>query len=277
MRSSPAAFSRMSMSDGHAPIAPLVEGERTHDGVRDSHLVERARKALEGYLYVGLAHEEPPGLGDARPESVFVLGEEGIGHLCRQDTSNGICLDSGTSHCYILVSMLAEPTTYDLNELSDRAGVTPRTVRYYIQQGLLPAPDAQGPSTRYGQGHLDRLLLIRQLQREHQPLAEIRAQLEGLRDEDVSRVLSTSRPSKRPSSAVDYVRSVLGSPGPPRAAGRWRPPPMPSPSPPVKSQWERISLAPDVELHVRRPLTREINRRVEKLLDLARHILQEEE
>ena len=106
--------------------------------------------------------------------------------------------------------MLADAPTYDLNELSDQAGVTPRTVRYYIQQGLLPAPDAQGPSTRYGQGHLDRLLLIRQLQREHQPLAEIRAQLEGLRDEDVSRVLSTSRPTKRPSSAVDYVRSVLG-------------------------------------------------------------------
>ena len=68
----------------------------------------------------------------------------------------------------------------------------------------------RGLSTRYGQSHLDRLLLIRQLQREHQPLAEIRTQLEGLRDEDVSRVLSKSRPTKRPSSAVDYVRSVLG-------------------------------------------------------------------
>jgi DNA-binding transcriptional MerR regulator len=172
--------------------------------------------------------------------------------------------------------MLSEPATYDLNELSDRAGVTTRTVRYYIQQGLLPAPEAQGPSTRYGQGHLDRLLLIRQLQREHQPLAEIRAQLEGLADEDVSRVLSTTRPSKRPSSAVDYVRSVLGTPPALRSEMR-RAAPMSSPSPSVKSQWERISLAPDVELHVRRPLTREANRRVEKLLDLARHILQEEE
>ena len=144
--------------------------------------------------------------------------------------------------------MLSEPTTYDLNELSDRAGVTTRTVRYYIQQGLLPAPEAQGPSTRYGQGHLDRLLLIRQLQREHQPLAEIRAQLEGLRDEDVSRVLSTSRPSKRPSSAVDYVRSVLGTAAvrsarkcvvPPRASSRHRPRSSPngsaSPWPPTWS------------------------------------------
>ena len=175
--------------------------------------------------------------------------------------------------------MLADAPSYDLNELSDRAGVTPRTVRYYIQQGLLPAPDAQGPSTRYGQGHLDRLLLIRQLQKEHQPLAEIRAQLEGLRDQDVKRVLSTSRPSRRPSSAVDYVRSVLGSAA---TVSRSAPAALASepesrPSSPSKSQWERIALAPDVELHVRRPLTRDANRRVEKLLDLARQILQEEE
>ena len=180
--------------------------------------------------------------------------------------------------------MLADAPAYDLNELSDRAGVTPRTVRYYIQQGLLPAPDAQGPSTRYRQGHLDRLLLIRQLQKEHQPLAEIRAQLEALGDEDVRRLISTARPSKRPASAVDYVRSVLGGSAPSARFNMSRAEPaasvaepMTRQSTPVKSQWERISLAPDVELHVRRPLTRDANRRVEKLLDLARQILQEEE
>jgi hypothetical protein len=70
-------------------------------------------------------------------------------------------------------------------------------------------------------------------------------------------VLSASAPS---------ARLATRSPEPPK-----------SPSTTVKSQWERISLAQDVELHVRRPLTREANRRVEKLLDLARQILQEEE
>jgi hypothetical protein len=45
---------------------------------------------------------------------------------------------------------------------------------------------------------------------------------------------------------------------------------------PVRAQWERLSIAPDVELHVRRPLTREINRRVEKLLALARQIFEED-
>ena len=172
--------------------------------------------------------------------------------------------------------MLGDSATYDLSELCARTGVTVRTVRFYIQQGLLPAPAAQGSATRYGQGHVDRLLLIRQLQKEHQPLAEIRARLENLRDRDVHRLLST--PSKRPSSAVDYVRSVLGggAPGLPAKAAILAQGPALRPSSPVKSQWERISLAPDVELHVRRPLTRGANCRVEKLLDLARQIFQEE-
>ena len=170
--------------------------------------------------------------------------------------------------------------SYDLQELSAEAGVTPRTVRYYIQQGLLPAPEQQGPATRYGRSHLDRLRLIRQLQAEHQPLAVIRKRLEELRDEDVRRLVTNAPPAKAPSSAVDYVRSVLGgSPSRARSA-----PPVLSVSPLAlrppsasRSEWDRIALAPDVELHVRRPLTRDVNRRVQKLLDLARQILQEDE
>jgi DNA-binding transcriptional MerR regulator len=37
--------------------------------------------------------------------------------------------------------MPAAPEDFDIKELADRASVTVRTVRYYIQQGLLPAPD----------------------------------------------------------------------------------------------------------------------------------------
>jgi hypothetical protein len=43
----------------------------------------------------------------------------------------------------------------------------------------------------------------------------------------------------------------------------------------VRSQWDRIILSTDVELHVRRPLTREQNKQVERLLDAARDIFQE--
>jgi hypothetical protein len=44
----------------------------------------------------------------------------------------------------------------------------------------------------------------------------------------------------------------------------------------MRSTWERMTLAPDVELHVRRPLSREQNKKLDRLLDAARSIFSEE-
>src|SRR5262249_27518770 len=62
-----------------------------------------------------------------------------------------------------------------LEELARRAGVSPRTVRYYIQRGLLPAPDFKGPDTAYGERHLLGLRIIRKLQVAYWPLDAIAA------------------------------------------------------------------------------------------------------
>ncbi len=53
-------------------------------------------------------------------------------------------------------------------------------------------------------------------------------------------------------------------------------PSQPAPAPPERSQWERIVLEPDVELHVRRPLSRIANKRVERLVAFARELLEED-
>ena len=37
-------------------------------------------------------------------------------------------------------------TEYSLQELADLAGATPRTIRYYIAQGLLASPGRVGPA-----------------------------------------------------------------------------------------------------------------------------------
>ncbi len=74
---------------------------------------------------------------------------------------------------------------YSLADLARLADVTTRTIRYYVAQGLLPSPEAAGPATRYGEGHLARLRLIKRLQRDHLPLAEIRGRLERMGDEEV--------------------------------------------------------------------------------------------
>ena len=173
----------------------------------------------------------------------------------------------------ISIGVAPDPLAFDLNELSDRAGVTPRTVRYYIQQGLLRSPGTPGPGAKYDEGHLGRLRLIRRLQREHLPLSEIRRRLESLGDAEVQRLLEEPR-APAPASAVDYVRSVLQEPPQLFAAA------MAAPSEPPpgadRSQWDRITLAPDLELHVRRPLSRGQNKMVEKLLDYAKRLLEED-
>jgi len=200
---------------------------------------------------------------------------------------------------------------YSLQDLSDLAGVTPRTIRYYIAQGLLPSPGKAGPGTTYTDGHLNRLRLIRRLQREHLPLAEIRSRLAALDDATVASLVEAPASERAADSAIDYIRSVLEGDRSPDGTPWSRQPVVPSFSGPAaasprlmrtnavdlevpgyrlaesspsyaetptadRSQWDRILLAPDVELHVRRPLGRRQHKRVERLIQIARELLQED-
>ncbi|WP_435642689.1 MerR family transcriptional regulator [Streptomyces sp. H49] len=68
-----------------------------------------------------------------------------------------------------------------VDELAARAGVTVRTVRFYGSKGLLPPPEI-GPRRvgRYGAGHVARLALIEELQRQGMTLAAIERYLRQL-------------------------------------------------------------------------------------------------
>ena len=215
---------------------------------------------------------------------------------------------------------MSDGARYSLTELADLAGVTPRTVRYYLSQGLLPAVGQSGPGSKYYPGHLARLRLIRRLQGEHLPLAEIRRRLDELDDDEIRELTGSDEPAPPPDSALDYLRAVLGprpglarsmpSPGArTRPAMRVRagmpamrdttgPPHIPNavaerldepyasaPAPaatpasvqPIeRSQWDRIVLAPDVELHIRRPLARAQNKQVDRLITIARELLEKD-
>jgi DNA-binding transcriptional MerR regulator len=174
-----------------------------------------------------------------------------------------------------------------IREIGTRAGVTPRTVHFYIQQGLLPPPDGAGRGARYTEAHLARLRLIRRLQREHLPLNEIRRQLAALTDEQIGQALATGTPSsaRTSNSALDYIESVKSGAGRKRRAAPASRPMLDAVasvttesihSPVRHSQWERIFLNDDMELHIRRPLSRERNRFVDKLLAFAKQLTQEE-
>ncbi|HUR15688.1 MAG TPA: MerR family transcriptional regulator [Candidatus Limnocylindrales bacterium] len=190
------------------------------------------------------------------------------------------------------------PNEYSLQELAKLSDVTPRTIRFYIEQGLLAAPTALGPRARYTDDHLDRLRIIKKLQAGHLPLAEIRARLRG-----VAAGEHLPEPAQVNESALDYINQLLhpltSPPPPPPAASMAAPSapavayrqlsvPAPSELPepakaseptkttePERAQWERIALDPDIEIHIRRPLTRQQNKRVERLISIARQLLEE--
>lgn len=78
------------------------------------------------------------------------------------------------------VSAAAGPVpTYNIDELAALAGVTRRTVRYYVTRGLLPAPTGLGRGKHYTAAHLARLVEIRERQEAGEPLSEIEARLAG--------------------------------------------------------------------------------------------------
>ena len=63
---------------------------------------------------------------------------------------------------------------YKVSELTDKAGVTKRTIHYYISKGLLLPPKGSGVNSLYNNEHLERILLIKKLQAEYIPLNKIR-------------------------------------------------------------------------------------------------------
>ncbi len=68
---------------------------------------------------------------------------------------------------------------YQLSELCALVDLPIRTVRYYVQQGLVDRPQGETRAARYGQKQLDQLLLIRKWTAAGLSLDRIRELLAG--------------------------------------------------------------------------------------------------
>jgi DNA-binding transcriptional MerR regulator len=141
---------------------------------------------------------------------------------------------------------------WKLDELAQRAGVSARTVRYYVQRGLLPAPEFRGPDTAYTDEHLARLRAIRVLQDRHLPLDAIEAALQTRSVAAVARIAEGEVPA-----------DLLGPAAPAPAPDRDEAP----------SRWERHGLAPGLELHVDEAASEEVRALAEALRrEAAKHL-----
>ena len=71
-----------------------------------------------------------------------------------------------------------ESRKYGILELVQASGVPRRTIRYYVQRGLLSPPEGAGRGHYYRSSHLGRLVRIRELQDSGLGLEEIRTILD---------------------------------------------------------------------------------------------------
>src|SRR5437016_2860862 len=100
--------------------------------------------------------------------------------------------------------METNDTGLTIDELAARFKVSPRTIHFYIAQGLLPSPGTRGRGVRYGEEHQLRLEVITQLTDRHVPLAEIKERLDGLTTEELRRLVEEER---RQTEALKRARS----------------------------------------------------------------------
>src|SRR5207302_2865395 len=94
-------------------------------------------------------------------------------------------------------------SAFTISELAEAGGATPRTVRYYTAEGLLPPPDARGRFALYSEEHLDRLRLIVRLKEAYLPLMAIRARLTALSPAEVRAMLADAENGSGPASFDD--------------------------------------------------------------------------
>jgi DNA-binding transcriptional MerR regulator len=173
--------------------------------------------------------------------------------------------------------------TYSLDELSSDADVTPRTIRYYIAEGLLPPPDSAGRHARYTQEHLDRLHLIARLKAQYLPLKEIRRRIASMSGNQIRRMASPdkgvrameSRSAPEP-SAEEYLSRALRESAPsydaPVARASRR---RPKPARDTDQSWRRIPISDDAELLITEDAWERRGEQIESAITWIRRMLNE--
>jgi len=125
---------------------------------------------------------------------------------------------------------MSDEPRYSIQDLADLADVSRRTVRYYVQEGLIPAPLGVGRGPHYAQAHLQRLLQVKELQSSGCTLDEIRATVDGAERRTTGETVAL----------------------------------------PDRSVWRRLQLAPGIEIHVENHITLPGPNRLRELADWCR-------
>jgi DNA-binding transcriptional MerR regulator len=182
--------------------------------------------------------------------------------------------------------------SYLINQLAERAGVTVRTIRYYVNEGLLPSPQTKGRYSAYDDDYLYRIKLIKFYKESYLPLSRIRERLDEMSPEEIKAAVEKYekeppefnlpptpenfnrveenlparnylRRIQEPSAADYHPESMAMSPAPQVNLHKI----MPAPEPSHELSWKRIEVAEGIELLIREDIYRRRRQELEILLD----------
>lgn len=125
---------------------------------------------------------------------------------------------------------------YSVGELAELGSVSRRTVRYYVQEGLIPTPHGLGRGAHYDAEHLEQLLRVKAMQENGMTLEAIRSCL-----------LQKDAPT-----------------------------PVPAPQLVSRSRWTRIELMPGVEFQLSSRHRLPSPKKLQELVDWCRQNLEEQ-
>ena len=193
-----------------------------------------------------------------------------------------------------------------LEDLAKDSGLSLRTLRFYIQEGLLQGPDTHGKYASYSRQHLDRIEMIKRLKNLRLPIKEIRHLLNNMTAEEIKKIrkyqeilnpnlgmnykqgnenMHIAQPG---ASAIDYIRSLEKSHGEiqsvyeksiNRPSTPLQPASVSKPKPVYKNQilgmneeetWKRYVIDEGIELNVRGIKDVDDELKIRKLIEYAR-------
>lgn len=124
---------------------------------------------------------------------------------------------------------------YSIQELSELTGYSRRTIRYYIQEGLLHPPSGRGRGGFYYDSHINKLSKIKSLQDK------------GLKLESIAELL------RQPEALSAKVKEAD--------------------TPPSREIWIKHPLADGIEIHIRRDQEEKHRKKIDELIRFAKSTL----
>ena len=93
--------------------------------------------------------------------------------------------------------------------MEKHTGLTRRTIHYYTKEKLIPPPDGIGGGAKYGEEHLLRLQLIKEMQKSHLKLSGIREALDAMNISEMNQLYEKAQRGKIGSWDLDSIENWL--------------------------------------------------------------------